>query len=443
MKENISAKQALKYAKAAGAKEARVTIYTTVSNKFTVTDDKLERLERATGNSLSIQLFVNDRYGNFTTNSLDNIELEKFIKNCTEITKAISIDKCRKLPNKDKYFNGVQKDLGQYDPYILELDPASKKKMAFECYNEFAKRDKRIVYAESDYEDSLFYQYIADSQGFEGDMLQSYFSLYAECALKEKNGSRPSSWHTESSMIFKNLTQQGIGTTALKKTIEKLSPKKISPIKTTAVIDTQCASRFISPIFNALNGRNIQQNNSFLKDKESKKIFSKNLTIVDRPHSYGMSGSRYFDDDGIATYDHNIIKEGVIETYYIDTYDSFKLKREVTIDSPSVPIILPYGAEISGTNSIFGAQNIINKAVNGVYITGINGGNCNSSTGDFSFGIEGFLFKKGKIIHPINEMNITGNIISLWRNLLMVGNDSRKFLKWQIPSLAFKEVDII
>ncbi len=59
----------------------------------------------------------------------------------------------------------------------------------------------------------------------------------------------------------------------------------------------------------------------------------------------------------------------------------------------------------------------------GVLITGFIGGNCNGSTGDFSYGIEGFLISDGKIVHPVNEMNITGNMTSFWFNLEEMGND--------------------
>ncbi|MDO4756117.1 MAG: metallopeptidase TldD-related protein, partial [Parabacteroides sp.] len=77
----------------------------------------------------------------------------------------------------------------------------------------------------------------------------------------------------------------------------------------------------------------------------------------------------------------------------------------------------------------------------GILITGFNGGNCNSSTGDFSYGIEGFLIEKGKLTQPISEMNVTGNMITLWNNLIEVGNDPRLFSSWQIPGLLFDNVD--
>jgi Predicted Zn-dependent proteases and their inactivated homologs len=84
----------------------------------------------------------------------------------------------------------------------------------------------------------------------------------------------------------------------------------------------------------------------------------------------------------------------------------------------------------------------IMKAVgDGILVTGFNGGNSNSVTGDFSFGIEGFLFRDGKIVHPVREMLITGNFLTLWNNLLAAGDDGRLCKSKLIPTLAFSSVD--
>ena len=71
----------------------------------------------------------------------------------------------------------------------------------------------------------------------------------------------------------------------------------------------------------------------------------------------------------------------------------------------------------------------------GILITGFNGGNTNGATGDFSFGIEGYLFENGNISHPIKEMNMTGNILSLWHNVTNIGTDYRECSRWRILNL--------
>ena len=64
----------------------------------------------------------------------------------------------------------------------------------------------------------------------------------------------------------------------------------------------------------------------------------------------------------------------------------------------------------------------------------------NPVSGDFSFGVEGYAFSKGKITHPVREMLITGNLVELWNSLIAAGTDARSSARWQIPSLAFDDV---
>jgi PmbA protein len=77
----------------------------------------------------------------------------------------------------------------------------------------------------------------------------------------------------------------------------------------------------------------------------------------------------------------------------------------------------------------------------GILVTGFNGGNCNGSTGDFSYGIEGYLIENGSIVHPINEMNISGNMNQLWFNLVEAGNDIVDGSSFMIPTLMFEGID--
>lgn len=78
----------------------------------------------------------------------------------------------------------------------------------------------------------------------------------------------------------------------------------------------------------------------------------------------------------------------------------------------------------------------------GVLITGFIGGNCNGSTGDFSYGIEGFYIENGNIVHPVNEMNISGNMTSFWFNLKEMGSDIREDDSIRIPSMRFEGVQL-
>ena len=85
-------------------------------------------------------------------------------------------------------------------------------------------------------------------------------------------------------------------------------------------------------------------------------------------------------------------------------------------------------------------RDILELCGSGILVTDFNGGNCNSATGDFSYGVSGFLFENGKITSPIDSMLITGNMTALWNNLLAAGSDPVPGMSRQVPTLAFKDV---
>ena len=103
---------------------------------------------------------------------------------------------------------------------------------------------------------------------------------------------------------------------------------------------------------------------------------------------------------------------------------------------------MPYlkGEDLTAEEKEVSLPDILRKCSNGILVTGFNGGNCNPVTGDYSFGIEGFAFSKGKITHPVREMLITGNLIDLWNSMIAAGNDYRPSARWQIGTLAFENV---
>lgn len=103
-----------------------------------------------------------------------------------------------------------------------------------------------------------------------------------------------------------------------------------------------------------------------------------------------------------------------------------------TISGPSRLVLTPGDKDLNG---------LIADVANGILVTGLNGGNSNSNTGDFSYGIEGFLIENGKLTQPVNEMNVTGNFLTLWNSLAAIGNDARTDRSWLVPSLVFEGVD--
>ena len=434
-----AAQRALDTVMKLGAEACRITMNFGIQNTFSALDGNLENLQNANDRNLYIQIISNGRYGAYSTNRLNKEELDLFIRQAMATNGYLTPDSARTLPPKDLCWNGNEDDLNQYDSYILEMDPQRKKEIAFEVMEEIYGKNKKIVSVNTEYGDMLEYQYMIDSQGFEGDMLQSNFTVSAECSVKGRGKARSEGWWYESALHYKDFSYKGCGEKALERALSKLNPKELEGGKMNMIVDNTSASRLVSPIFQALNGSNIQQRNSFLMNKKGEKVFSEKMTLLDNPHWKGMSGSRYFDGDGLATRPMEIIRNGVVETYYRNTYSANKMECSPTVESASVPYfsLEEFAPEYRNLSHL----DMIKIMDKGVLVTGFNGGNCNGLTGDFSYGIEGFYFEKGEILFPVREMNITGNIVSLWNNLALVGNDARTCSRWLIPSLAFENVD--
>jgi PmbA protein len=271
------------------------------------------------------------------------------------------------------------------------------------------------------------------SNGFEGETIFSTYSLTGNLSLKDEHSeARPESYWYDSSIFYDTLIKEGIGTKALERAIRKLGQKKTSSGKYCMIVDNMNSSRLLSPLISAILGSSIQQKNSFLLDKLNRKVGGDKLNLVDEPHLPKSPGARYFDSEGVATKRLPVFENGVLKTYYIDTYNANKLGTAPTISSPSILTMSLGDKDVDG---------LVASVENGILVTGFNGGNCNSSTGDFSYGVEGFLIEKGTLTQPISEMNITGNMLNLWSHLAEVGKDTRNHSSRKIPSLLFDEVD--
>ena len=426
------AKWAVNHALENGAQDAKVSIYDSQNSSVEVRDEKIDKLEQSTQSGLSISLYVDKKYSAHSTNRLNNKdELKRFIEEAIAGTRFLAEDEFRTLPDPSLYFKGEEKDLKTFDSGFLSIDPQEKLNAVFNIEKEVLGKDERIISVTASYYDGMSSSVMVTSNGFEGDTARTYYGLNASVSVKGGDA-RPESYWGESAIFHDKLKAEGIGEIALKRALKKIGQTKIESGKMPMVIENRLASQSLGPLISALSGSAIQQKNSFLVDKLGEKIGSDKLTLVDDPFIISGRGSRLFDGEGLALKKRVIFEKGVLKSYYIDTYYGKKLKMDPTSGSTTNLVIEP------GDRSM---EEMIASLDRGILITGFNGGNTNGSTGDFSYGIDGFLVEKGKIIKPVSEMNITGNMKQLWMNLVEVGNDVYKNSSWRMPSLKFKDID--
>jgi PmbA protein len=422
---------AMNHALENGAQQAGVSISNSRSSSVEVREEKMDKLEQAIQNNLSIRLYVDKKFSAHSTNRLKKEELAGFIEEAIAATRYLSEDEFRTLPDPELYYKGGGPDLKTFDNGFDRHDPQQKIDLAFRAEKEVIGKDERIISVSASYSDGIYERVMVNSNGFEGDTANSSYGLNAQVSVKGGDA-RPSSYWSETAVFYEDLKKTDIGRKALDLALKKIGQKKVTSGKMHMVVENRMVGRLFSPLISALNGSAVQQKNSFLADQLGEKIFSEKLTVQDDPFIVSGRGSKLFDNEGLATQKRPVFENGVVKNYFIDTYYGKKLEMPPTSGST--------------TNLVFttGDKNLdelIATVQKGILVTGFNGGNCNGTTGDFSYGIEGFLIENHQIVLPVSEMNITGNMKTLWSAIAEVGNDPFELSSWLTPSVLFYDVD--
>lgn len=427
------AQWAMEFALQKGCSAARVSVTVSGNNSFEYRNEQLDKLHQSTENKLYIEFFVDGRYSSLSTNRLERKELETLIIESIISARFLTEDKYRILPHSSRYFKTSDTiDLEIFDDKYFEYSVEQKLDLLKATVEEVYKTDNRIVSVSAAYDDGYGAEYMIASNGFENEIKDTAYNITAEVSLKTESDTRFDSYWYDSKLYWTDLQKTGIASKALERATRKIGRSKIKSGNYMMLLDNTVSSRLFSPLISAMYGSALQQKNSFLLNKLHTQITSSILTVVDKPHLKRNFGSRWHDGEGVATKERVVIEDGTLMTYFIDTYNALKLNTEPTIASPSV-LTLKMGDKDLDT--------LIHSMQKGVWVTGFNGGNTNNTTGDFSFGIEGFWIENGKIIQPVSEMNITGNMLQLWNNLIEIGNDPLSAQSpRQIPSLLFQNI---
>jgi len=426
------AERALKHALDCGASEAAVSIIQDTSSQVDVRTERIEKLEEANRNSMHLRLFVDNRYSTVSTSRFtDKNQLDRFIRKAVEATRHLEEDPFRRLPDPSLFPEPNGKDLKTSDAQYHRVKPSDKIDHAFSIEKEVLGKDERILSVTASYRDGLSSKVLVNSNGFRGDHESTRYAAMAMVSVRSGETRPQAYWH-ESAVFHPELKAVGTGTTALKRALDKIGQARIASGVYPMVIENRQAGQVLQPLIQALLGRSLYQKESFLAGLKGKKIGSQVLSLTDDPFIESGRGSRFFDAEGMATRERTIVDEGILKEYFLDTYYGGKLDMDPTSGETTNLVFR------TGTRDL---PRILSEQEKCILVTGFNGGNCNGSTGDFSYGIEGFLVENGVITKPVTEMNITGNYLQLWENLSEAGSDVYTASPWRLPSLVFSQAD--
>lgn len=429
-KEKEINKSVMAYALRKGCQQVAIGFSKGSYNAFEYRNNTLERLEANTENRIYLELFVDNRFGSFSSNRLNKIELEKFVSDAIDSVRLLEEDPDRQLADSQRYYTG-NIDLKLLDETYNDISTDQKLALLRNSVKEIEGKNPDIVSITGSYDDAISNMYMLMSNGFEHIKSNTSFSLVSNVVLDTDSDAKVDAVDYSITAHWSQLQKDGIAERALQMALAKQGQAKISSGSYDLITDNRSGGKLLNPIIAAIGGSALHQKRSFLQNRKGEKIFSEKMSVFDYPHQPQKIGSRLYDGEGVATQNRCIIENGILNEYFLSTYYANKLQLAPTISAPS-GLCLQMGTK--------NHEQLIKNVDRGIWVTGYNGGNSNATTGDFSFGIEGFLIENGSIKQAISEMNITGNFIELWNQLHEVGNDPVQHMANQIPSLWFKNL---
>jgi len=397
-------------------------------------DGRLEQINEATTRGVGLALYVDSRYAAVSSSDIRKEALDSFIAESITMTRSLAKDPFRSLADPKLYEGQAKKDLQLEDPKYFSVTPEKRRALAQEM--ETAARSVKgadsILSVTTGFSDNRAEVFRVHSNGFEGSRVDTSFWTYAQVSVKDGDGRRPEDWSANGVRFIGELPGVAeVGLEAARRALSRLGSKKADSAVMTMAVDNRAAGRLIQALAGPLQAGSLQQKRSFLEGKLGQAIGSQKLTLVDEPLLVKGFGSRLFDGEGIAAKPMTFFDQGVLKSYYVDTYYGKKLEMAPTTGSPS-NVVIPPGHR--------NQAQLLADMKEGILVTGFLGGNSNSTTGDYSFGVQGFRVRAGQIAEPVGEMNISGNLADLFKRLSAVGSDVYPYSTIRTPTLVFEGV---
>jgi PmbA protein len=336
-----------------------------------------------------------------------------------------------------------------------DLDLFDATNLGTEAQIELARRgeaaamaaDRRITNSEgAEFNSSSGRVLLANTVGFCGEYLSSTFSLSVSPVATEPGTDhmQRDSWYAVQRRFAKLDSPEAVGQEATRRTVRRLSARKVATRKAPVVFDAETAGSLLSNLCSAVSGYALYKGASFLIDELGQRLAPDFVTIVDDGRLPGGLGSRPFDGEGLPTRRTTVVDRGILSSYLLDTYSGKKLGMASTAsasrsvgENPSVGpsnfYLLP------GTSS---PSEVIASVREGLYVTELIGFGVNMVTGDYSRGVCGLWIENGELAYPVEEMTIAGNLKQMFGAIEMVGNDLEFRGRIASPTLKISEMTI-
>lgn len=407
----------IKKAKAAGADNVDALFVEGISNGTSIRQGKLEELHRSEGKDLGLRVQIGKKQAIVSSSDVREDIIPTLVERAMDMAKAAPEDPWCGLADQSRLgkgpFDGLQL-FDDYEPEIEELktlagnaeDAAMSVEGVTNSDGGSAGHHKASVS-------------LATSDGFAGSYTSSSFSVSVSALASDDKGMERD-YDYSSRHFFSDLkSATDIGLSAGTKAVKRLNPRKVKSQQVPMIFDPRVANTLLGHFSSAINGHGVARGSSFLKDMMGQQIFKKGITLIDNPCLLRGPRSKPFDGEGLETAQLNIIEDGILKSWVLDSASA----KQLGLQSTGHATRGTSGPPSAGTTNLYmeagdiSPTDMIKDIDQGFFVTELVGMGVNGITGDYSRGAAGFWIEKGEIAFPVSEVTIAGNLKDMFMEI--------------------------
>jgi PmbA protein len=413
------ATQTIELARKAGATGAECTCSEGENFSVDIRLNEVETLTQSASRAAGLRVMVGQFTGSSYTSDLTREGLAKLVASAMELAAVTTEDPLAGLPDPQD-LGSFQGDLDLFSDDIERLAPQDRIEMALRAERAAMEFDPRITNSDgAGFSSFRGVHAFANSLQFAGEYRSSYCSISCVPVAKQGEKMERDYWSSSARGLAQLESPEHVGQTAAERTVRRLGAVKAVTQKAVVIFEPRVARSFAGSLFEAIEGRAIYRDSSFLNGKLGEKIASLSTNLVDDGTMPRLFGSQPFDDEGVATRRTVVIRNGVLETYLLNTYSARKLGMRTTGNASRG---ITGNAGVGHGNFYLEAGQrspgeLIRSLSNGFYVTELIGSGVNISTGDYSRGATGLWIENGQLTYPVSEVTIAGTLQEMLASL--------------------------
>ena len=404
----------LDHAKAAGASAVDTEVSEGFGQTVTVRKSEIETVEYNKDKGVGVTVYMGNRKGHASTSDLSDAALKATVEKAATIARHTAEDEAAGLPNQD-WLATERPELDLFHPWDISVEQAAE--MAKICEAAAFAVDKRIENSEGASVSTQASHFIyANSLGFMGGYAGSRHSISAAVIAAEKGAMQRDYWYSSARDANDLQSAEHIGRVAGERTVRRLNGRKLDTRTCPVVFEAPVAISLLNSFVGAVSGGSLYRKSSFLLDSLGQTIFSPIVTLREDPFITKGLGSCPFDNEGVKVSARDVVKDGVVQGYFLSTYSARKLGMQSTGNAGGSHNLLLQPGELD-------LPGLLKKMDTGLLVTEMLGQGANMVTGDYSRGAAGFWVENGEIQYPVEEITIAGNLKDMYKGILAIGKD--------------------